>query len=218
MARPACPQGERVPPLLRVEQLRIAPLPPLTFAVGDGECLIVEGPSGSGKTRLLRAIADLDAAAGQVFLNGGERHEMPAPEWRKRVRYVAAEPQWWTDTARPAFTAGNAERLSRLLSAVGLSDDRLDKPLATLSTGERQRLALVRSLADDPAVLLLDEPVSALDMQSAALVAELLRFQLLAGRTLIITSHNDTAVSRLGHMRLQLAKPVTSVPRGGRAA
>jgi len=76
----------------------------------------------------------------------------------------------------------------------------------------------VRSLADDPAVLLLDEPVSALDMQSAALVAELLRFQLLAGRTLIITSHNDTAVSRLGHMRLQLAKPVTSVPRGGRAA
>ena len=78
--------------MLRVEHLQAGTLPPLTFEVGAGECLAVEGPSGAGKTRLLRAIADLDSAPGQVFLNGAERNEMPAPRWRRHVRYCAAEP------------------------------------------------------------------------------------------------------------------------------
>jgi ABC-type iron transport system FetAB ATPase subunit len=77
--------------VLRVDTLKVAPLPPLSFSVANGECLAVEGPSGSGKTRLLRAIADLDPAEGHVFLDGAEKNEMPAPEWRKRVRYACAE-------------------------------------------------------------------------------------------------------------------------------
>ncbi len=201
--------------MLRIDQLKAAPLPPLTFTVGDGECLIVEGPSGSGKTRLLRAIADLDLASGHVFLNGAERNEMTGPQWRKKVRYLSAEPQWWTETPQGAFALNEdkaaQDRIARLLTSLGLAPALLDKPVASLSTGERQRLALVRSIADEPAVLLLDEPVSALDIPTAALVSELLRFQLLAGRTLIITAHNDNPVSRLGHARLQLA-PITGMP------
>lgn len=195
--------------MLRIDKLKVAPLPPLSFSVSDGECLLIEGPSGSGKTRLLRAIADLDPAPGHAVLNGIERHEIPAPEWRRKVRYAAAEPAWWTDTARPAFTvqhAATAGRLQRLLLSLALNETVLDQPLATLSTGERQRLALARALIDEPAVLLLDEPVSALDLQSAALVAELLRFQMLAGRTLVITAHDDNPVTRLAHARLQLAR------------
>ena len=72
--------------MLRVEQLKIGSMPPLTFSVPSGECLAVEGPSGIGKTRLLRAIADLDPADGYVYLNGRERLEMPADQWRAKVR------------------------------------------------------------------------------------------------------------------------------------
>lgn len=204
--------------MLRIDQLKTAPLPPLTFSVAEGECLAVEGPSGSGKTRLLRAIADLDPASGHVFLNGAERREMSGPEWRRRVRYCSAEPQWWTDTARQAFPAEKPviERLPRLLLALGLAPALLERPLPGLSTGERQRLAIIRSLIDEPAVLLLDEPVAALDLQSAALVAELLRYQMLAGRTVIITAHGDSPVLRLAHTRLQLARTATAVRAPGR--
>lgn len=195
--------------MLRVEHLKIGTLPALTFEVAHGECLAIEGPSGSGKTRLLRAIADLDPAPGQVFLDGMERHEMSAVEWRKAVRYAAAEPGWWTDTARPSLKAG-AGRTARLLSNLGLTEDLLDRPLATLSTGERQRLALVRAFVDEPKVLLLDEPTGALDVRTSALVEELLRYFLLAGRAILLASHDPGLIARLAHARLQLAKPQVS--------
>lgn len=197
--------------MLRIDSLKVDPLPPLTFSVGNGECLAVEGPSGSGKTRLLRAIADLDAAPGQIFLDGAERHEVAAPDWRKRVRYASAEPAWWTDTPRQGFQTGGPEtdaRLSRLLSEMALKAELIDRSLSELSTGERQRLALARALIDDPSVLLLDEPTAGLDPQSAALVEELIRFQLLAGKSVILASHDQAQINRLADARLQLAKPL----------
>ena len=197
--------------MLRVEQLQAGALPPLTFEVADGECLAVEGPSGAGKTRLLRAIADLDAAPGQVFLDGAERNEMTAPQWRERVRYCAAEPAWWSDTPRGAFPEPIDEtRLDRVLAAIGLEPDALDKPTAVLSTGERQRLALARAIVDEPKVLLLDEPTAALDAQSAALVEELIKYQMLSGRSVILVSHDHDQIERLAHARLQLAKTETT--------
>lgn len=196
--------------MLRVDQLKIAVLPPLSFSLPDGECLAVEGPSGSGKTRLLRAIADLDPSAGYVFLDGAERQEMPASEWRRRVRYVAAEPGWWAATAREHF--GTSGRIERLVRGLGLADAHLDRPIADLSTGERQRLALVRALADEARVLLLDEPTAALDQQSAALVEELIRFECLSGKSVVLVSHNGAEVDRLAHARLQLAPPTRGAP------
>ncbi|MEW5962448.1 MAG: ATP-binding cassette domain-containing protein, partial [Pseudomonadota bacterium] len=108
--------------MLRVEHLRIGGLPPLSFSVQSGECLAVEGPSGSGKTRLLRAIADLDPADGHILLDGLAREEAPATEWRRLVRYAAAEPAWWTETPRGALPPGfcESERFSRLCHALGL--------------------------------------------------------------------------------------------------
>lgn len=195
--------------MLRVEHLRIGDLSPLTFKVADGECLAIEGPSGSGKTRLLRAIADLDLSQGLVFLDGAERNEMPASEWRRHVRYCAAEPSWWTETAQGAFSDTDnpeAGRLQRLLAALGLPASLLNRPLSVVSTGERQRLALTRALLDNPKVLLLDEPTASLDPQATALVEELIKFQLLSGRSVILASHNRAQVERLAHVRLLLPK------------
>jgi ABC-type multidrug transport system ATPase subunit len=192
--------------VLRVEQLQVGSLPPLSFEVADRECLAIEGASGAGKTLLLRAIADLDPAPGQVFVDGAERNEMPPYEWRRRVRYVAAEPQWWTDRPRSGFPASATARLKRLMPSLELEDALLDRPVSVLSTGERQRLALVRALLDEPRVLLLDEPTSALSPQAAALVEELIKFNLLSGRSVVLVSHDERQVERLSHARLLLSK------------
>lgn len=189
--------------MLRVDYLAVPGLPALSFEVAAGECLAVEGPSGSGKTRLLRAIADLDPVQGYVHLDGVERSEMRGPEWRRHVRYASAEPGWWAATGREHFPKG--VRLERLLSALSLDAGHLDRPLSELSTGERQRLGLIRALADEPRVLLLDEPTSALDAISAAMTEELIKFQLLAERIVLLVSHDTAQIERLAHARLQLA-------------
>jgi len=210
--------------VLRIEKLIIGRLPPLSFSVRSGECLAIEAPSGIGKTRLLRAIADLDPARGRIFLDGIDRSELPAPEWRKRVRYVAAEPGWWTETPRPVFETlisnfkanapvddplgdltDPAARLDRLLGEVDLDPVLLDRPVAQLSTGERQRLALIRAMFDRPDVLLLDEPTGPLDPANTALVEEVLKYALNADQTIILVSHDSGQVGRLAHARLQLA-------------
>jgi ABC-type iron transport system FetAB ATPase subunit len=192
--------------VLRVERLQVAGLPPLSFEVADGECLAVEGASGAGKTLLLRAIADLDAATGDVVVDGEERREMPAHEWRQRVRYCAAEPAWWADTPRACFPTPLPPRVYRLMQSLDLEASMLDRPVSALSTGERQRLALVRALLDEPKVLLLDEPTGALDPQSLALVEELIRFQMLSGHSILLVSHDRAQVERLAHARLLLSK------------
>lgn len=195
--------------MLRVERLAVPGLPSLSFEVGDGECMAIEGPSGIGKTRLLRAIADLDAAEGRVVLDGVERSEMPAWQWRRQVRFAAAEPGWWGDTPRASVLtpASDAARVLKLIANLGLDAGILDRPLTELSTGERQRLALVRALADQPRVVLLDEPTGALDSVSAALAEELIRYQALAGKTVILVSHDKLQIERLADLRLQLAAP-----------
>ena len=192
--------------MLRIDYLSIAGLPPLSFEVAPGQCLAIEGPSGSGKTRLLRAIADLDPAEGYVFFEGVERAEMAGPLWRQRVRFLSAEPAWWAATPRAHFPP--AARLDRLLAALGLEHLNLDRPVAELSTGERQRLALVRALADDPPVLLLDEPTSALGATNAALASEFIKFQILAGRIVILVSHDTMQIERLATARLHLSDVV----------
>jgi ABC-type multidrug transport system ATPase subunit len=202
--------------VLRVDYLSVPGLPNLSFEVVEGECLAIEGPSGSGKTRLLRAIADLDPVPGYVHLDGIERGEMTGPAWRRQVRYASAEPAWWAATGRDHFSA--SVRLERLLSALALDIAHLDRPIATLSTGERQRLGLVRALADEPRVLLLDEPTSTLDATSAAMAEELIRFQLLAGRIVLVVSHDAAQIERLAHARLQLADNRASHTSRGEAA
>ncbi len=135
---------------------------PVTFALEAGERVGVTGPSGCGKTRLLRALADLDPWQGVIRLGAQAPLDMRASAWRRRVAYVPAESQWWHDGVGSHFTAAPSERA---LGELGLGPDVLTWPVSRLSSGEKQRLGLLRTLAGRPAVLLLDEPTAHLDTQ-----------------------------------------------------
>jgi ABC-type sugar transport system ATPase subunit len=83
--------------ILLADGLHSAVLKDCHLAVSAGEIVTLRGASGSGKTLLLRAIADLDPHGGEVWLDGLERSAMTGPEWRRRVRFVAAEAAWWAE-------------------------------------------------------------------------------------------------------------------------
>lgn len=188
--------------MLRIDSLQVYGLAPVSFEVAKGECVAVQGPSGSGKTVLLRALADLDPAKGQIFLDGTERNSMSGPAWRKQVRYAAAEPGWWGETPREHFAQGVG--LDKLVNQLGLKSTQLDQSVTQLSTGERQRMALVRAVFDRPSVLLLDEPTGALDAKATKQAERLIRRQLKAGHVVIFVSHDPEQVKRLADRKLTI--------------
>ena len=163
--------------------------------VADGECVAVMGPSGAGKTRLLRAIADLDPNRGEVSAGGVDRARVSGPAWRRMVGYLPAESGWWADTVGAHFP--DPDRCSALLAEMRLPAEALDWPVARLSSGERQRLALARALARAPRALLLDEPTGALDEEARALVEAILRRQLDAGTPILMVTHDQAQAERM---------------------
>lgn len=182
--------------MLSVRNLRRPGLGPVSFELPAGQCLIVRGASGSGKSLLLRALADLDPNEGQVALNGEAREAMPAPTWRRRVAYLPAEPGWWADTVGAHFT--DWTRAAPLVQALGLPEDCHAWPIQRLSTGERQRLGLIRLLLGHPQVLMLDEPTSGLDPDAAAQVERVVRARLEDGTAVIWVTHDAVQAQRLG--------------------
>jgi putative ABC transport system ATP-binding protein len=192
-------------PRLRIVNLRSALAGPFDLILAAGECLAVTGPSGSGKSLLLRMIADLDPNQGEVFLDGRERHSFPPSAWRTRVVYNAAEPGWWSERVADHFR-GTGQKVARAMAPrLGLGPGLIDGPVLGLSTGERQRLALIRTLALKPPVLLLDEPTGALDEDSTRLVETVLRERLAAGVAIAMVTHSPEQAARLGgqHLRME---------------
>jgi len=188
--------------MLSVSDLTRLELGPLSFSVEAGECLALRGPSGAGKSLLLRAIADLDPNEGRVSLDGAAREDMPAPDWRRRVAYLAAEAGWWADTVAEHFADWPAAR--PLVEALGLTADCGDWPVARLSTGEKQRLALVRSLLMEPRVLLLDEPTSGLDPDAIERVEALIRARQDQGVSVLWVTHDRAQARRVARRWLEI--------------
>ena len=155
---------------LRIERLRHAGVDARDVTFAAGSCTAIHGASGSGKTLLLRAIADLDEAEGEVWLDEQARSNMTGPQWRRRVVYAAAESHWWGARVREHAV----EWPLASLEALGFDLDVLDFEIQRLSSGERQRLAVVRALANAPAALLLDEPTANLDQANAQRVERLI--------------------------------------------
>ena len=188
--------------MLTVTDLTRLGLGPLTFTVETGECLALRGPSGAGKSLLLRAIADLDPNEGRVSLDGAARDDMPAPDWRRRVAYLAAEAGWWADTVGEHFPDWPAAR--SLVEALGLTADCGDWPVARLSTGEKQRLALTRSLLMEPRALLLDEPTSGLDPDAIERVEALIRARQDQGVSVLWVTHDRAQAQRVARRWLEI--------------
>jgi putative ABC transport system ATP-binding protein len=192
-------------PALVVKELRSEFAGPFDLKLGAGACAAITGPSGSGKSLFLRMIADLDPNQGEVWLNGTERNSIPAPEWRRKATYVSAETGWWADTVIEHFARSKQSEVVSLAARLGLHADLLDAPIARLSTGEKQRLALVRALLQCPPVLLLDEPTGPLDEESVTRVEALLRERMATGISILLVTHDANQAERLGDQRYRMA-------------
>jgi ABC-type Fe3+/spermidine/putrescine transport system ATPase subunit len=191
------------------------------FSLAAGERLVVLGPSGSGKTTLLRLIAGLDAPKhGDITITGraascaGE--VLIAPENREVAlvfQGLALFPHLRAldQIAFAARGRGGIKQAASLLERIGLGH-RANAPLDQLSGGERQRIALARALAQEPKLLLMDEPFASLDDDKRGEMRDLLRSLLDSSQTtlILVTHSRDDA--------LDLARRVIVLERGEQVA
>jgi ABC-type iron transport system FetAB ATPase subunit len=189
--------------MLEARALRRLHLGPIEFSLASGECVSVTGKSGAGKSVLLRMVADLDPHDGVATLDGKACSAMPATRWRRLVTYVAAESGWWDETVGAHFAAETD--FVALFPSVGVPAEAWTWPVARLSTGERQRLALLRAVRPANRVLLLDEPTSGLDAESARMVEALLRARLAKGTSILLVTHDPEQALRLATRHLEVS-------------
>jgi heme ABC exporter ATP-binding subunit CcmA len=175
----------------------------LDFELPDGGFMVVTGPNGAGKTTLLRIVAGLARPTeGEVHVAAG----------RGRIGFLAHEPLVYRElTALENLelygklyrVPERRERIGMLLERFGLWDARRER-VGAYSRGMQQRLALCRVLLHDPALLILDEPYTALDAQGVELLdAQLL--ELHGDRTFLVSTHDPERVERFATARLALA-------------
>jgi len=185
--------------MLAIHNLSTQCLNQVSFDVQAGECVCIHGKSGSGKTLLLRAIADLDQNTGEIHLNGQSRAHFTPVDWRRQVTYLPAESHWWQDDVGSHFTSASID-----YSALALPDDIHQWQVSRLSTGEKQRLSLLRALDHQPKVLLMDETTANLDDENALRVEQHIKNKLEQGLTVIWVSHNQAQRQRMADTSWQI--------------
>jgi putative ABC transport system ATP-binding protein len=188
----------------------------VTLAVRSGELVAVTGPSGSGKSTLLGCLAGLDEPDGGTVTVEGERLSRRPEEERARRRAQSIGMVFQQDNLVSHLSVdGNlalAQRLAgqvdagrrhALLEGCGIAQRAGARP-AQLSGGELARAGLVIALANDPSVLLADEPTGELDDDTAAHILELLRERALAGTAVVVVTHSpDVAAAADREIRLR---------------
>jgi ABC-type lipoprotein export system ATPase subunit len=203
----------------RVHQNTIVAVDDVSLELEAGEFVVLTGPSGSGKTSLLSLIGVLDRpTAGRVLIDGApiaEGSDARARYHREVVGFVFQHHHLLghlparANVELPLLGAGfgrreRRERATELLGEVGLAH-RLDEQAAHLSGGERQRVAVARALANDPRLLLADEPTGALDSDSAQRVLDLLEdVRARRGMTMLVVTYDPLIgerADRVLHMR-----------------
>jgi nitrous oxidase accessory protein len=180
---------------------KVAAVSEMSFQVAPGEAVALWGPNGAGKTTILRCLLGLARYEGSIRIDGID----PRKDGRAARRLIGYVPQ---ELAVAAMTVGEmATFIARLkgvtqdaatgeLERLGIGDQ-LDKPVAALSGGMRQRLALALALIGAPRVLLLDEPTANLDAKGRAELLGLLRAFKAEGMTLVFSSHRPDDVLTL---------------------
>jgi putative ABC transport system ATP-binding protein len=182
-----------------------------TLEIARGDFLSVVGPSGSGKSTLLLMLGGmLSPSEGRVLLEGQSIYDLTSDRRaRLRKQHVGFVFQTFNlvpyltaleNVQVPLFLAGidegtQKERATALLERVGLAD-RLDHKPAELSVGQQQRVALARMLANDPAVILADEPTGNLDPETGEQVVGFFEEFHREGRTVVMVTHDPRAAKR----------------------
>jgi len=185
-----------------------------TFAVESGQTLAMVGPSGSGKSSLLRLLNRLDEpTSGTVYVDGVDYRQMAPRELRRRVGMVMQRPYLFPGTVESNLQFGPRqrgaalpyERVEELLTAVGLGGY-ATRDVANLSGGEAQRVSFARTLANEPEVVLLDEPTSALAEDAKQGVEALIR-EVVAkrGLTCVLVTHDMAQAARLAARAVVMA-------------
>jgi putative ABC transport system ATP-binding protein len=178
----------------------------LTLEIGQGEFVSIMGPSGSGKSTLMNIIGCLDTPTeGEYVLQGrnvaGLNLDQLASIRNKTIGFVFQNfnllpyATAWENVELPLLFNGKRgkqrrERVAELLKAVGLLDWKEHRP-SELSGGQQQRIALARALANDPPLILADEPTGNLDSKSGEEIMALLIRLWKEGRTIVMVSHDD---------------------------
>jgi len=184
-----------------------------------GEFVAVMGPSGCGKSTLLNLVAGLDLADEGTIVIDGEEITGRDEDWlaRMRRRHIGIVFQFFNllegmtaleNVVLPAMIAGSKRRAAEsrardLLDLLGLGDKAGEVP-AVLSGGQRQRLAIARALANEPTLVLADEPTGALDSEGGREVLELFRRLHADGQTILMVTHSDEVAAgadRTVHLR-----------------
>ncbi|MGA2906763.1 MAG: ABC transporter ATP-binding protein [Terracidiphilus sp.] len=197
---------------------RVAALRGVDVSIEAGEYLTISGPSGSGKSTLLHMLGGLDSpSSGEVLFRGSPLGTVVnLDSFRSRQVGFIFQAFHLLPTLRAvenvqvAMLALNGranhrvERASALLEEMGLKD-RMQHYPNELSAGERQRVAIARALANDPTILLADEPTGNLDSTNTGHIMEILRgIREQRGMTLVIVTHeNDIALSAPRHIRIR---------------
>ncbi len=188
--------------MLVVRGLTRSPLGPVDLDLARGEILFLSGPSGSGKSLLLRSLADLDPHEGEIRLDGSDQCAIPPPLWRRRVAYLPPEAAWWLPRVGDLLPGAVDDAA---FAKLGLDVDLRAASPDRLSSGESQRLALLRLLAQEPELLLLDEPSANLDPDSTAkLESMVLARRETAGMSVIWVSHDPLQRERVADRHLEL--------------
>lgn len=188
----------------------------VTLEVGEGRTLGLVGPSGSGKTTLARIVAGLEApTTGRVLYRGRDLRDLVGGErkaFRRRVQMIFQDPEGSLSPRKTirrslqevldlrGVLGGRKRRreVQQVLEVVGLEAEVLDRLPSQLSGGQNQRIALARALILEPEVLILDEPISALDVSVQAQILHLLRdLQRERGIGYLLISHNPEVVGFL---------------------
>ena len=199
--------------------VRVDALRGVTLSIAAGDLIAITGPSGCGKSTLLHLLGGLDVPTrGEVTLVG-ERLDLLSETQRAilRRRHVGYVFQFFNLVANlnvadnvelPMLLAGRSPaaaraRRAQLLERLGLSADDARKAPSELSGGQQQRVALARALANEPSVLLADEPTGNLDSDATAEVIALLAECNAAGQTIVLVTH-DARVSAAAEREVRM--------------